>query len=219
MRLSLEEFLAQKADYSDHFVHLTRRRDQTPAWQVLGEILISRRIEARGIHCLAKKKVASLPLMTQERFKVACLSECPPEVVSTMCKPVQGRSYQVEPFGLYFRRKFIEAAGAIPVLYAGYPAHMALQDLWGVIEASGKQDLLWKLMPYVSQVTETFDFSWEREWRIAGPLAFQPSDLTCVFCRAAEMQDLERFMYDKGVDWDEWRPIPFFDPETMELVE
>jgi hypothetical protein len=119
---------------------------------------------------------------------------------------------------VYFHREFIEAAGAIPVLYAGYPAHMALQDLWDIIKDSGKPHLLRQLMPYVSQVKETFDFSWEREWRIAGPLAFEPSDLCCVFCRTAEMQDLERFMYDHGVDWDEWRTIQFVDPETMTLV-
>jgi hypothetical protein len=39
---------------------------------------------------------------------------------------------------------------------------------------------IWRILPFVNAMHERYDFTWEREWRIAGPLDFRYQDLVCV---------------------------------------
>jgi hypothetical protein len=47
----------------------------------------------------------------------------------------------------------------------------------------------WKVLPFASAIHERCDFVWEREWRILGPLSFEPSDVVCAV--VPENVDLE----------------------------
>ena len=209
MTLTREQFLLRKRDYSASLVHLTRSREGASAFEVLLQILTSREIRAFRNHCLFKSALPYLPPDVQERFNVACLSECPPEFLGDLVAPVLGRAFPVEPYGVAVRMEAVVVQQGNPVLYAASPAYHKFWDVWNHLVGQENWEVLSSIMPLVSIIKERNDFYWEREWRVPGGLRIDPESAPFIVCPEDDIDRLQHELYLSGDD--DWAAVPMID--------
>lgn len=152
-------------DLSDFVVHLTSDEES------LGSILANGVLEAREPHGFTKGlwKVRGQHLS-------ACLTEMPLTELSRMRR--------FGEYGIAFRKDFVRAAGGQRVWYLD-EGSISLEALTKI-----KDDLVgerqwdhpfWSVAPYVDLVAPgRYAWEHEREWRVAGGLRFQWSDIALV---------------------------------------
>ena len=185
-----------RKDLSRFLVHLTRDdRESFPTGGKTAEenfkaIINEKAIRAFRPHCLFNKAIEKLPEQVQKDFHVSCYTEVPLQLIHRLVGKIPGRQFCFEPYGLVFTRQFILENDGEPVVYVnGYgPAKKALNSVSALYDAAvsedGVQRRLYGILPFVNIMSKTYDFSWEREWRVKGRLEFTLGDIYCVILPA-----------------------------------
>ena len=91
----------------------------------------------------------------------ACFSEIPVDQIDRLANR-RGR------YGIGFKRSFVQAAGGGRVWYAEEPQRTLTFDAFNYFWRTDptRSNPLWKLTPFIDDVTAGYDFTWEREWRV-----------------------------------------------------
>lgn len=147
-------------DMSDYLVHFTSRDS-------ILSILNDGRVEARNEFGWFRSDTATRPLRIS-----ACFSEVPVDQIDRLAAR-RGR------YGIGFKRSFVQSKGGARVWYAEEPQRTHLFQAFGAVRAIDPTRIhaLWKLTPFIDDVTAAYDFTWEREWRLPGGLQFERSDV------------------------------------------
>ena len=204
-------------DMSDYLVHFTK--DGPPSGDAYRNSL--------GILSQGVLRPGSEPFGSARRDFYAqgtqlctCFSEIPLDRLGRLA----GRRSR---FGIGFRKDFIIANGGAPVWYVdfGSPAHTSLEALKAEAAkaADPRAHPLWRLTPFIDvtgrppKAPYTYNFDWEREWRVPGPLRFTPADVALLFIPAelhdaawAFFEDAEREHLGPGYF------CPYLDPQWPE---
>jgi hypothetical protein len=206
--LSREDFLDKKRDYSPFLVHLTRDgldvcgEPAVPARFVLDWILDERILKAYDHFCLFDSKIQSSDDTTKNRFKVTCFTETPLDQIEVLVERVQGRTKIFEPFGLVFKKDFIRQNGGNPVFYASGTLFETLWQLYDTAVSNNFSKGENNFLALVNRCDESFDFHWEREWRIVGDLKFQLDSIYCGLCPEEDISYFE----------NKYQPLIFISP-------
>jgi hypothetical protein len=191
-----------REDISRFVIHLTRDDRKTfetggaTARENFQAIIQERRIRAFLPHCLHGKHI---PEPLRKKCLVCCFTKVPLTQVHLLVRKIPGRRIQLEPYGLVFSREFILAQGAQPAIYINsYDENTWLREaadhLFEAVRKDGWQKgKLWRLLPFLNAMHERYDFTWEREWRVRGDLAFRPKDVVCVILPSDEEELREKF--------------------------
>lgn len=73
---------------------------------------------------------------------------------------------------------------------------------------TARENGLWKLTPFIDDVSPAYDFTWEREWRVPGGVRFDLSDVQFLVLPRGEDKELFR---NPAPD------IPLLSPQGMEF--
>jgi len=182
------EFLDKKRDYSPLLVHLTRDGiDEfgyhcVDANDVLEYILDEKKLRAFNHFCLFDDEIQSLDDATKDKFKVTCFTETPIDLIEVLLEKVQSRTKTFEPFGLVFEKDYIRIKKGNPVFYSSGNLFDTLWQLYHSAASNNFSKGENKFLALVNRCDESFDFHWEREWRIVGNLKFQLNDIYCGLC-------------------------------------
>lgn len=201
---------AKREDLSRFIVHLTRddRKDFPRGGATARSNFITiyeeKAIRPFQAHCLHMHKLKTLPSKIREAFDVVCFSEVPLNQVHLLTQPILGRRIELQPYGFVFRKTFLIEKGAQPALYInGYGENTALHEaVDAILERAIKDDFkkpMWRILPFVNAMHERYDFTWEREWRLAGTLHFDNRDLVCVILPESSEQKLKQRMAKAGI--------------------
>jgi hypothetical protein len=170
-------------DMSEYVVHFTRDSHGRTAYQNQLGILAARSVQARSRFGSAKNLDAVGDLQL-----AACFSEVPLEMLERL---VDRRSV----YGVGFHKKTLIAANGGRVWYLD--ANSTLHDAFRVGGISA-DDPIWTLAPYVDRVEDdVYYFDWEREWRVAGGLAFTPEEVSFIFA-PANLHDAAKAFFETG---------------------
>jgi len=185
-----------RADLSRFVIHLTRDDvpheldellDVTPqsACKKLLSILKGKRIEASNPHCVHGKRLNELPQGARNSFNVVCLTEVPLEQIHLLTREIEGRKVKMQPYGLVFERSFIIQSGGQPAIYLNnYHGNRYMRDaaneLFNLCKQEGSQHTATRLLPLINTMQESYDFAWEREWRMVGDLHFKHEDIVAI---------------------------------------
>lgn len=147
-------------DMSDYLVHFTNR-------DALLGILNDLKVEARKEFGWFRSDTATSALRMS-----ACFSEIPVDQIDRLANR-RGR------YGIGFKRSFVQAAGGGRVWYAEEPQRTLTFDAFNYFWRTDptRSNPLWKLTPFIDDVTAGYDFTWEREWRVPGGLPFALEDV------------------------------------------
>lgn len=148
---------------SDYLVHFTDSSEN------LLSILDEGRVREGGPYGWAFRDPASRTLHMS-----ACMSEIPIDNLDRLVRR-HGR------FGIAFRREFVSRSRGHRIWYLDKDNDLQqhLFQAFTPLYASDpdRTDHLWRLSPFIDRVTPERDFTWEREWRVPGGLAFSPADV------------------------------------------
>lgn len=158
-------------------IHLTKRTDD------LIKILGDSRIRANTAFGAAHNVSALAASQT-----VACFSEL------AALDSVAALARRHGQFGLGFPKEWMQQVGAAPVWYL--PRDSAVQtEFFNIIRklafrrSPDPEHPLWRITPFIDyprdpepdESARTYDWRWEREWRIRGGLSFEPHDVALLF--------------------------------------
>ncbi len=200
-----------REDISRFVVHLTSEGAGKPegaARANLISILTAGKIEARNLHCLHKKKLVALSDEKRKAFQVGCFTEIPLHQIHLLIQPVEGRSVIFKPYGIVFHKKFLVEKGAQPAIYInsydGRFFHREAADaLFDWCESDNFEGTAARLLPLLNAMHEVYDFTWEREWRVVGDLAFRSNDIVCLIVPAVGDDKLKATCTNRL--WQKWR--------------
>lgn len=217
MPRSIRDVLPQRRDFSPLLVHLTRGQGEgedrrTSARRNLWAMLRSGVIEARKPYGLTRRCLdGEVP---PGYFHAVCLTDTPPEELSTVIGDIRARGDRLDNYGLVFSKRFIMEAGGSPVIYLCTQQGNELVDafVWLAQKGFTSRRSLRRMAPLLL-LMESFgpgyfdqrrlvDFHWEREWRVAGDLNFELDDVLLGIC---DQRDIERME-------EHFRPLRFIDP-------
>lgn len=202
--------VAQKRqDISRFVVHLTR--DLVPddekknARHNLMRMLLDGKIEARNPHCYHNHRMKELPEETQNEFNVVCFTEAPLDQLHHLTGAIEGRKVILQPYGMVFRKEFLLEKGAHPAIYMnGYDGNNwlkhAARDLFNELKSNGKQNRAVRFLPFLNAMQESYDFSWEREWRVLSDFNFStPKDVVAVILPEGKEEKMRDALAEVGV--------------------
>lgn len=196
--LSAEYVKARRADLSSFLVHLTRQYDGRSARQSLLGILRAKQIKAMNFCCIFQRELEQLEGAPSKPFKVVCFTETPLGDINYLSMEMAGRTKQLKPYGLVFRKKSIINAGGNPVFYlttsssSGKKRQAALWNCFKVARKAGLQYHEYaSFLPLVNKVDATHDFSFEREWRVVGDFRFLHRDVFLGLAPVEAMAEME----------------------------
>ncbi len=194
-------------DLSRFVVHLTRddRKDFSKgggtALQNFKSILDDLIIYAQRPRCLHMEKI---PKNHHHAFSVCCFMEVPLAELHLVTRPIEGRNNQYSDYGFVFSRDFLISNGAQPAIYVNsYGGNSELKEaadeIYKIAAKSDFHKKLSRLIPYLNIMNERYDFTWEREWRIAGNLEFKLNDIACVILPEQKDEELKNEMLEGGL--------------------
>jgi len=199
----------RREDLSRFIVHLTRddRRDfknGQSARRNFQSIYRQKVIRAYQAHCLHRHKLGNVPAHVTRAFNVTCFTEVPLNQIHLLTQPIEGRRTQMAPYGFVFRKNFLVQQGAQPAIYINSYGQntvvtQAVNRILGEARRAHFRNEIWRVLPFVNAMHESYDFTWEREWRIAGALRFERKDLVCVILPMAGENQLKRRLARSGV--------------------
>ncbi len=207
------EFLDKKLDYSPLLVHLTKDDFDSdgefiiPAKDVLDMILDEKTLRAYNSLCLFNDGLESVSEYLRKKFRVVCFTETPLDQIDILLQEVQGPRIKLEPYGLVFEKGYIRKQHGNPVFYvAGGLRNAHFNLLWNLYDDAIKTRCLGhedKLLALVNKCDESFDFHWEREWRIVGDFDdFALEDIYCGLCPEDDISYFEK----------KYTPVKFISP-------
>ncbi len=188
---------ASRDDLSKFLVHLTRNYDGASADDNLLSILRDKTIYARNAHCLFMYEFDRLSfsrLLTQ-RFRTVCFTEAPLPQIKRLISKVEGKPINLKPYGLVFDRRTLLARGANPAIYINASTMRLKQFLLAHFREQFKDITTLKglkqsqrahyeaIVQYYSLVNiirPNHDFTWEREWRLAGDFEFKYREVVAI---------------------------------------
>lgn len=191
------DFLDKKRDYSPLLVHLTRDgMDEfgnpcVSAEEVLECILNEKILKAYNYFCLFQEDIKSQDNETQNKFRVVCFTETPIDQIDVLLERVEGRTKEFKPYGLVFTKTYVREKKGNPVFYVDESIFDPFWKLYNDAKGRGFSLEENKVLALVNKCDESFDFSWEREWRIVGHLEFKLNDIYCGLCPEDEIQNFE----------------------------
>jgi hypothetical protein len=164
-------------DMSDFVVHFTKGAVNKSPIAVLSSILASRTLTASSPFGAARSL-----WMLGDTQRAVCFSEIPLDMLDRL---LSRRS----SFGIGFHQSFLSAREGARVWYLDkdrYAASAFNQVLKSKIEGGiNKNDPFWTLTLFVDfpghYEDVSYRFEWEREWRHAGDLEFDPPDVSFLF--------------------------------------
>jgi hypothetical protein len=196
-----------REDMSSFMIHLTRD-DSTggEGWYESGFeakenfrlIADQKCLRAYKPHCLHRNKLWDLREDVQNAFKVICFTEAPLQELDNLVKLIPGRKHKLQAYGYVFRRDFLIAAGAQQVMYINeYDPFNGLRGpidaLFDMAHRNHFRGLTWRILPFISTMRDSYDYTWEREWRIVGDLKFLYRDLVCVIMPEGDQDGRDRW--------------------------
>ena len=194
-----------RTDLSPFMFHLTRddrgQPDGATARENFENILASGEIAALRPHCM---HADDLPEYARKRFNVSCYSETPLSQIKMLVRKIIGRRIKLASYGLAFKREFLIAQGAKPVHNViSYGGDMAMREAYDEILERAIRTKQWNkalgVLPFLSAMHERYDFSWEREWRVRGPVKFTMDDVEFVILPEGIAIDLHLKLKKQGV--------------------
>ncbi|HQY58260.1 MAG: hypothetical protein KA426_01215 [Nitrospira sp.] len=193
-----EYLLGRRSDLSGYLIHLTRDYDDISPRKNLKSILRKGCVEARNAYCLFMRGMNSLPPAETELFKVVCFTETPLSELNYMVQTMEGRSTALSPYGLVFKKEVVRARGGNPVFYIDTRSEDGKERceyLWSCFREAKKNGFKSEgassLLPLINKVSNQIDFSWEREWRIAGNFNFKFNEVFLGLCPKNRLEDFE----------------------------
>ncbi len=217
-------------DLSRFLVHLTRNSGGASAEENLRTMLEQGVIEARNAHCLFHRKFDQLGFSDKlkKKFRTVCLTEVPFSQLRHLAAEIRGRRIKLKPYGLVFLKSQLLERGASPALYinakgttlrdyllAQFDAHFKNRSLYRKLQAKygDEADSIIRYYSLINVISATHDFSWEREWRHSGDLAFELYQLFAIVA-----DDPENFRksckkaFPSGL-YNQVRRIPILSPQ------
>lgn len=168
-------YAAHWSDMSNYIVHFTKRtEDQSDYDSMMGILSTGSLIPRSRFGCARSGAV------DPESQQAVCFSEIPLHLLGRL---VQRRKTKL---GIGFSKEFAVTKGAQPIWYV--PNESRTHD--AIIElmhrgASDAGDPIWRLTPFIdlpgSHKTGSYEFQWEREWRVVGRLSFEPEEVAFLF--------------------------------------
>lgn len=165
-------------DLSDYVVHFARGDDgYATMLAVLGEGVVKCGPSPFG----CARRIEGLDAESQ---RVVCFSEIP---LGFLHRIVRRRKTS---FGVGFHKRFILDRGGAPLWYLelGTPQQLAVSELMarGTKGGFDADDPIWKLTPFIDFASGpsspySYDFRWEREWRVGNDLHFCPENVAFLF--------------------------------------
>lgn len=209
--MSISHALKGRDDISQFVVHLTR--DDTKDFGDRGgtarenfvKILLEKRVGAFRSHCQFNPQLKKIGEEIESKFRVACFTETPLNMLHLLVQEIPGRSIRLEPYGLVFKKRFLVEEGAQQAIYINsYGANSWLKDAaMKLFTRCTKDNELeepeWRLLPFLNAMSEKYDFSWEREWRVLGDFQFKISDIVCVVIPSDEETKMKDFFATSGI--------------------
>ena len=183
-----------------HFTRV--QDDGTTGRDVLLKILNDQTLKATRAHGMAKSRLdemgrslpdgQSVPHEVADRLSVVCMSEAPMPHWSMLCADIPGRSCKFSPYGLVFSKTWALRHSFNPVWYLNTTpgqtwlttpvnelAELATEGKARAKAADGgwekirfRDSQIARLLPFIETAGVGKDFSWEREWRRVGSVAF-----------------------------------------------
>jgi hypothetical protein len=201
--MDISEFLYNKRDYSHLLVHLTKRsNEEFSAKEILSFILDEHILRAYNAWCIWNKDLnESNNAVLREKFKVVCFTETPIDQIGIILKPLSGRLYQPEPYGLVFEKEYIRTKEGNPVFYVTREIAKPLSKIYSD-QKQQADDKICRLLALFTFCDKRNDWHWEREWRIVGNLDFEPEKVYCGLCPEKDIP----YFYKK------YEPVKFIDP-------
>jgi hypothetical protein len=197
--------VANREDISHFAVHLTRKTSPDhSAKSNFVDIWNGRKIKAGGIHCLHKKGISGFSNEKQKLFKVSCFTEIPLNQLHLLVGEILGRRIELEPYGFVFSKELLIEKGAQPAIYINnYGENTFLRKsvdrLYDIAKPNVGNGLLWRMLPFINVMHDGHDFSWEREWRILGDLAFEANDVVCLIMPEGADEKNRKVMAKNGI--------------------
>ena len=121
-------------------------------------------------------------------------------------------------FGLGFHRRWMHTRGAAPVWYL--PRESSVQNEFFEVVKSlafrSDPDLLhflWRFTPFIDypQDGTTYDWRWEREWRVRGDLQFAPEHVAVLFAPERNHETIREMWLWEALDADKGPMPPLVD--------
>jgi hypothetical protein len=233
----IEELLHRRHDLSTFVVHLTRNFGEADARANLLDILIGMVIEARTPMGVGSAYFTTDPAFAATQ-RTVCFTETPLEQIWMMCEDIEGRTVQLQPYGLVFTKTWARRKGANPVMYVDItPGHSWLTgpinamlaaaddghaldqdgDAWTQVDLAGSP--IARLTPFFEPMGRPAnvrrEWWWEREWRRAGHVGFHWHDVVAVLV-PAEDHDLFAAAFEQRRHDHHYgpplRPLRYLDP-------
>ena len=202
-----------REDISPFLVHLTRNYNGKCASANLENIIIKQRLICGDSEVSsATYPVYNADMNEEDRkafYSAICFTETPLGEIHSLLD-IRGRSVNLEPYGLVFLMKKLQAKGVSPVIYLNNEtgkAEQVVKDLATLTNAKTR-DTAKFLLPLVSffgpkfrtpGVSETpegqHEFLWEREWRYQstmGDFGFDWDDVFIGLCKHEEISVFEK---------------------------
>ena len=196
------EIHRNREDLSRFLVHLTRDYDGTCARLNLVNILKEKKIYARNAHCLVKHKIEekerNFTPTLKRQFNTVCFTETPLTQIKQIATEIEGRSIQLEPYGIVFWKDVLFEAGSSPAIYINAKGTSVSKYLLRQFDETFKgvksfQTLRnTKVKDYknivhfyslINVVKDKHDFLWEREWRHHGDFTFEYEDIIAIIAK------------------------------------
>lgn len=212
MSKRIDDVLLERTDISQFLVHLTREYNGKSAKDNLISILEQKKIVAYDHHCLFSpqlKKEKDKQLVG--KFKTVSFTETPLDKIHLLTD-ISGRSVQLQPYGVVFKKRDIRNALGNPAFYVYERNDLLIQylrseykrfvDAWNI---DGADTGFSKLGCLVNIVKKSHDFHWEREWRVRKGFKFKHVDVFAVIAPTSEHDDIrdslhENFRYCVFID-------------------
>lgn len=162
-------------DLSDYVVHFTKGGEDK-GYETVMSILWQQRL-ARGPSAFGAATRVSEIAETQ---RVVCFSEVPVGFLERISLRRKSK------YGIGFTKRFLLDRGGAPLWYLehGTPQQQALSRIIDEARKRGPsgKDPVWSLTPFVDfpsgpSSPYTYDFRWEREWRVATDVDFKIDDV------------------------------------------
>lgn len=136
-----------------------------------------------------------------EAHRSACFSEIPLDMLDRL---IERRSL----YGVGFQKDVLISYGGAPLWYLDKESLQGqmIYDLVKEKERAGvdPDDFLWTMTPFIDSPGNyqgtPYRFEWEREWRINGPMDFDPKEVSIVFLPEDEHERARQFFADVEIE-------------------
>jgi len=117
---------------------------------------------------LEQRTVRGATRMVRGKRAVVCLFDAPLTELRRLLEPRNRRRY--EPFGIAVNKRYAFRMGARPVIYL----------TWAEAQRIVENGELWRVVTIDMDRNPPIDWSFEREWRLAGDLPIEPRQVVAL---------------------------------------